>query len=180
MTAPKRGGPSRRTPRAAISMSEEQQHSAGGLVVREEEVLLIATAGGRRWQLPKGHLEGAEQAVEAAVREVREETGVTGRVLAPISSIDYSFLERGVRRIRKRVDYFLLAYESGSEADFDPREVAGASWFPWREAIDRLSHDNERRVAEQAWGLAREHALPASTTPSALPEPQSEPERNEP
>jgi 8-oxo-dGTP pyrophosphatase MutT (NUDIX family) len=131
------------------------QHSAGGIVVRDGDVLLISTAGGRRWQLPKGHLEGNEQPVEAAVREVREETGVTGRVLSPVSGIDYSFVERGIRPIRKHVDYFLLAYESGSEADFDPREVVAARWFPWSEAIALLSHENERRVAREAWRLAQ-------------------------
>jgi 8-oxo-dGTP pyrophosphatase MutT (NUDIX family) len=154
VTAPKasRPRPQRRVRRHA---AEERQHSAGGLVVRGAEVLLIATAGGRRWQLPKGHLEGSEKPEEAAVREVREETGVTGRVVAPLSGIDYSFIERGMRRISKHVDYFLLAYERGSEADFDPREVVAAHWFPWREAIEKLSHDNERRVAEEAWRVAQ-------------------------
>ena len=133
-----------------------EQHSAGGLVVRGDEVLLIATAGGRRWQLPKGHLEEGELPAEAAVREVREETGVTGSIVAPLSGVDYTFLERGRRRIKKHVDYFLLAYESGSEADFEPREVVAARWFPWSEAIARLSHANDRRVAEQAWRLVRE------------------------
>jgi 8-oxo-dGTP pyrophosphatase MutT (NUDIX family) len=123
-------------------------------VIRGGQVLLIATAGGRRWQLPKGHLEGEERPAEAAVREVREETGVTGQVLAPVSGIDYTFLERGFTRIRKHVDYFLLAYESGSETDFDPREVTTARWFPWDEAIQMLSHDNERRVAEEARRVA--------------------------
>lgn len=149
----------RRTPHAA---AEERQHSAGGLVQRGAEVLLISTAGGKRWQLPKGHLEGAELPEQAAVREVREETGVSGRVLAPLSGIDYSFVERGVRRISKHVDYFLLAYESGSEADFDPKEVVAARWFPWAEAIEKLSHDNERRVAEEAWKVARELAVAGS------------------
>jgi 8-oxo-dGTP pyrophosphatase MutT (NUDIX family) len=133
-----------------------EQHSAGGLVMRGDEVLLIATAGGRRWQLPKGHLEAGELPAEAAVREVREETGVTGTIVAALSGVDYTFVERGVHRIRKHVDYFLLTYESGSEADFEPREVVTARWFPWREAISRLSHANDRRVAEQAWRIARE------------------------
>lgn len=145
--------PSRRRP--SRSPLEERQHSAGGVVFRGDEILLISTAGGRRWQLPKGHIETDEQPTDAAVREVREETGVTARVLAPLSGIDYTFLERGLRRIRKHVDYFLLAYESGSELDFDPREVVAARWFPWEEAIARLSHDNERRVAEEAERLAR-------------------------
>lgn len=133
-----------------------EQHSAGGIVVRGEEVLLIATAGGRRWQLPKGHLEAGEAPAEAAVREVREETGVTGAIVAPLSGVDYSFLERGRHRIRKHVDYFLLTYESGSEANYEPREVVAARWFPWPEAIAKLSHANDRRVAEEAWRIARE------------------------
>ena len=143
-----------RAPGGATTVSE--QHSAGGLVVRGDEVLLIATAGGRRWQLPKGHLEAGELPPEAAVREVREETGVTGSIVAPLSGVDYTFLERGKHRIRKHVDYFLLRYESGSETDFEPREVVAARWFPWAEAIARLSHANDRRVAEQAWRIVRE------------------------
>ena len=149
---------------SSASPVASEQHSAGGLVVRGEEVLLIATAGGRRWQLPKGHLEAGELPAEAAVREVREETGVTGSIVAPLSGVDYTFLERGRHRIKKHVDYFLLAYESGSEADFEPREVVAARWFPWREAIAKLSHANDRRVAEQAWNIARERQ--ASATPT--------------
>jgi 8-oxo-dGTP pyrophosphatase MutT (NUDIX family) len=62
-------------------LRSEAQRSAGGLVVRDDEILLISLHGGRRWQLPKGHIEPGEQVEAAAVREVREETGVTGRVL---------------------------------------------------------------------------------------------------
>ena len=145
-----------------------EQHSAGGLVVRGDEVLLIATAGGRRWQLPKGHLEPGELPAQAAVREVREETGVTGTILEPLSGVDYTFLERGVHRIRKHVDYFLLAYESGSEANFEPREVVAARWFQWPEAIAMLSHANDRRVAEQAWRLVRERQA-ATSVPGVEP-----------
>jgi 8-oxo-dGTP pyrophosphatase MutT (NUDIX family) len=101
------------------------------------------------------------------VREVREETGVTGAIVAPLSGVDYTFIERGTRRIRKHVDYFLLAYESGSETDFEPREVVAARWFSWAEAITRLSHANDRRVAEQAWRIVREGQveLPTSGAP---------------
>ena len=143
------------TPPSRSRVSSEQ-HSAGGLVVRGDEVLLIATAGGRRWQLPKGHLEEGELPPQAAVREVREETGVTGTIIAPLSGVDYTFVERGKHRIKKHVDYFLLSYESGSEADFEPREVVTARWFTWPEAIARLSHANDRRVAEQAWRIVRD------------------------
>ncbi len=134
----------------------ERQHSAGGVVEREGRVLLIATGGGRRWQLPKGRIEAGESIEQAAVREVREETGVVGRVVAPLPAIDYWFADGPSRRIRKHVDYFLLAYVMGSENDFDPVEVDEARWFDWDDAIERLTHVNERRVAESAREIARQ------------------------
>lgn len=139
-------------------MKTEHHRSAGGLVVRGDEVLLISTQNGKRWQLPKGHIEEGETAAEAAVREVREETGVTGRVVAELPGIEYWYVERGARRIHKRVDYFLLEYESGDAADFDPGEVSGAGWFPWEQGEARLSFDNERKVtarAREIWAAPR-------------------------
>jgi len=147
----------------------EHQHSAGGLVVRDGEVLPIATAGGRRWQLPKGHVEEGETPEAAAVREVREETGVAGRVVAPLPSIRYSFVERGARRIRKQVDYYLLAYLEGSETDFDPKEVDGAAWFVWDEALGKLTHANERRVAARAREVAEASGMAETDFAEAPP-----------
>ncbi|MFY9826232.1 MAG: NUDIX hydrolase [Thermoanaerobaculia bacterium] len=131
-------------------MRTEHHRSAGGLVVEGDRILLISTQAGRRWQLPKGHIELGETAEQTAVREVREETGVTGRVVAPLSEVEYWFVEKGARRVHKRVDYFLLDYVCGSAADFDAREVSGAEWFSWDEGIAKLSFDNERRVVLQA------------------------------
>jgi 8-oxo-dGTP pyrophosphatase MutT (NUDIX family) len=147
----------------------ERQHSAGGLVAREGRVLLIATAGGRRWQLPKGHVEPGESVAQAAAREVREETGVRARIVAPLPGIDYFFVEKDGRRVRKHVDYFLLEYLDGDETEFDRKEVDDARWFGWDEALERLSHANERRVAERARELdeaARGAAAEATTVDS--------------
>lgn len=133
-------------------MKTERHHSAGGLVVRNGEILLISTREGKRWQLPKGHLERGETPEEAAIRETREETGVTGRVVAPLPPVEYWFNERGVR-IHKRVDYYLLAYVKGSAADYDRKEVSGAAWFSWQDGLERLTFANERRVVEAARAL---------------------------
>jgi 8-oxo-dGTP pyrophosphatase MutT (NUDIX family) len=130
----------------------ERHHSAGGLVVRDGEILLISTREGRRWQLPKGHLEHGETSPEAAVRETREETGVTGRVIATLPPVEYWFNERGVR-IHKRVDYYLLVFVSGDAADYDRKEVSGAAWFSWDDGLERLTFANERRVVEAARAL---------------------------
>ncbi|HXU44080.1 MAG TPA: NUDIX hydrolase [Thermoanaerobaculia bacterium] len=140
-------------------MRTEHQRSAGGLVVDGERVLLISTRNGRRWQLPKGHIEEGETAEQAAVREVREETGVTGRILAALPGVEYWYVERGQARIHKKVDYYLLDYVSGTTDGYDPTEVSGASWFPWDEGIARLSFDNERQVVSTAREVWAEGAL---------------------
>jgi 8-oxo-dGTP pyrophosphatase MutT (NUDIX family) len=133
-------------------MRVEHHHSAGGLVVRDGEILLISTREGKRWQLPKGHLEPGETSEQAAVRETREETGVTGRVVATLPPVEYWFNERGVR-IHKRVDYYLLAYVMGDAADYDRKEVSGAAWFGWQDGLARLTFANERKVVEAARAL---------------------------
>ena len=111
---------------------------------------MIATPEGRRWQLPKGHIEAGETPEETAVREVREETGVTGRILAPLPGVEYWYIERGARRIHKKVSYFLLEYVSGDPADFDADEVSGAGWFSWSAGISRLTFENERKAVQEA------------------------------
>jgi len=135
-------------------MKTEYHRSAGGLVVDGGRILLISTQAGRRWQLPKGHIEPGETAEQAAIREVREETGVTGRVVASLPGIEYWFVEKGSRRVHKQVEYFLLAYVSGDAADFDASEVSGAEWFPWHTGILKLSFENERRVVKMAREIA--------------------------
>jgi 8-oxo-dGTP pyrophosphatase MutT (NUDIX family) len=134
-------------------MKTEHHRSAGGLVIRDSRILLISTQEGKRWQLPKGHIEEGETPEEAAVREVREETGVTGRILAPLPPVEYWYIEKGHRRVHKKVVYYLLSYVSGDTADFDAREVSGADWFSWEDGITRLSFENERRVVLEAQRL---------------------------
>ncbi|MFN7960417.1 MAG: NUDIX hydrolase [Thermoanaerobaculia bacterium] len=138
----------------------DHQISAGGLVVRAEEVLLISTAGGRRWQLPKGHIEAGETARETAEREVREETGVTGRVVAQLPEIEYWFFDHRKKHVHKRVIYFLLRYLEGDTSDYDRHEVSGAAWFGWEKALAQLTFENEREVVTRARELlAQDPAL---------------------
>ena len=84
------------------------------------------------------------------MREVREETGVTGRIVAPLPGVEYWYIERGARRIHKKVDYFVLEYVSGDPADFDADEVSGAGWFSWSAGIARLTFENERKAVQEA------------------------------
>ena len=127
-----------------------EETSAGGLVVDIEgaaRAALIARYGRTgllRWSLPKGHVEGDETMEEAAVREVEEETGIRGRIIAPLGSVDYWF-SADSRRIHKTVHHHLLIATGGVLSDADV-EVAEVAWFPLDEVTGRLAHEDERRL----------------------------------
>ncbi|MCV7383102.1 NUDIX hydrolase [Mycolicibacter longobardus] len=129
--------------------------SAGGLVVdgidgpREEQVAALIGRVDRRgrmlWSLPKGHIEVGETAEQTAIREVAEETGVQGDVLAVLGSIDYWFVTDG-RRVHKTVHHYLMRFSSGELCD-DDVEVTEVAWVPIRELPSRLAYADERRLA---------------------------------
>lgn len=124
--------------------------SAGGLVVDPAggpRAALIARydRGGRlQWSLPKGHIEGDETIEEAAVREVEEETGIRGEVIAPLGTIGYWFSAEG-QQVHKTVHHHLLLAVGGMLSDGDA-EVARVAWVPLEEVAGRLVHDDERRL----------------------------------
>lgn len=135
--------------------------SAGGVIVEVRNnrayVALIARRarnGNLEWCLPKGHLEGEETAAEAAAREISEETGIHGRVLCHLNTIDYWFSGTD-RRVHKVVHHFLLEALSGEITVLnDPdQEAELAEWVALEEVAERLAYDNEKRIIEAAQEL---------------------------
>ena len=127
--------------------------SAGGVVVRDGEVVVIVPNkrgpnGERVLGLPKGHPEPGESALEAAIRETREEAGVSGRLIGPLGTVSYSYERRG-RVTPKRVEFFLFEYESGDPADHD-HEIEEARWMPLSEAAAALTFEGERQILQTA------------------------------
>lgn len=139
-----------------------QQHSAGGVVVRREgseaEFLAIKPAHRDRWQLPKGTIDQGETPEQAALREVREEGGVDGRIMADLGPIRFHY-QMGGKRFVKTVDFYLMSYEGGDPADHD-HEVQDARWFPLHDSAT-LAFPTERGLVERARELLWEPASQA-------------------
>ena len=108
------------------------------------------------WSLPKGHIEAGESAEEAAVREVAEETGIVGRIVGRLGTIDFWFMADG-RRVHKTVHHFLLRAESGELSDADV-EVAAVAWVPLDEISSRLAYEDERALLVRVPELLAETA----------------------
>ncbi|GAA1126723.1 NUDIX hydrolase [Citricoccus alkalitolerans] len=140
------------------SLPTVEEISAGGLVVRRFggrlEVAIIAryNRGGRlEWCLPKGHPEGVESHGEAAIREVEEETGIAGDILASLGSIDYWFTVSS-HRVHKTVHHYLLQATGGElTTENDPdHEAVDVAWVGLDVLNAKLSFPNERRIVDLA------------------------------
>lgn len=138
---------------------KRREVSAGGVVVRGEQVVVIvptrrASDGAHVLALPKGHVDPGESALQAATREVREETGIVAEPLCELGETRYWYRRRG-RSVAKVVTFYLFAYRSGDTADHDD-EVLEARWIDLREALHALSYEGERAMVQRA--LERLHA----------------------
>ena len=136
-------------------MRTVREVSAGGVIYRRRddqvEVALIHTA--KRWGLPKGHVEEGERVEETAVREVREETGLLGKLDRKLGQISYTYRGKSRAgspiRIAKRVTFFLLEYVEGEVHGHD-YEVEEARWFPLDETYAKLSFATEKNIVRRA------------------------------
>jgi len=129
--------------------------SAGGVVYRrgEDEVEVVLAArrtrrGDLAWGLAKGGIEPDESAEQAAVREVREETGIEARIERSLGETRYFYVWEDVR-IRKTVHFFLMRATGGDTKDRDD-EMEDVRWFPLERALKRAAYRGEREVLTRA------------------------------
>ena len=138
-----------------------EQVSAGGVVLRgsgdDAEIVIIKTVPEDRWQLPKGIIDDGETTEQAALREVREESGIDAEMVGPIDTIEYWFVaaysgER--RKYHKFVHFFLMRFTGGDVSRHD-HEVSEARWVTFDDALQMLAFSNERDVVTKARDLIR-------------------------
>lgn len=138
------------------------EFSAGGLVLDEQGRVLLIRArdlqGRPVWTFPKGTLAAGESSLDAALREVREETGYQCEVVRELSTVTYWFQREG-RRIRKTVRWYLMRpLAKVGEHDHEVDEVL---WAAREDALARLRYDSDRRL------LTAVNALPSSDSARA-------------
>ena len=128
-----------------------REFSAGGVVIRDlggRPHVAVVRVRDDILALPKGHPEKGESSEDAALREVREETGLDATPVEKLGDIKYWYARDG-DRVMKIVTFFLLTYRSGRLDDHD-HEVEEALWIPLEEAPDRLAYRSEKEIAQTA------------------------------
>jgi 8-oxo-dGTP pyrophosphatase MutT (NUDIX family) len=133
--------------------------SAGGIVIRRGGSGPQLVLGKRRrdrdgvtWSLPKGTPEPDETTEQTALREVKEETGLSVRIIAPVGPIEYFFVQSGTR-IHKTVHYFLMEATGGDLARHD-HEFEDVRWIDILDAESLMSFPTERAILARALPLA--------------------------
>lgn len=130
--------------------------SAGGVVFRRETSgvhLLLIRDPYHNWGLPKGHLEDGETPLDAALREVAEETGLVDlEPAAELPTIDWYFRDRG-RLVHKFCHFFMIECASGETNPQLDEGISECLWLPVEEAVERVTYDNAREVLRAAGQL---------------------------
>lgn len=131
----------------------QRETSAGGVVYRLHggaPLFLVIRDSYSNWGFPKGHLETGERAEDAALREVREETGLRALELrGTIETIDWYFRFRG-RLIHKICHFYLMETAESETAPQMAEGITACQWVPYDDASQLVSYANARQVLGRA------------------------------
>ena len=126
----------------------------GAIVGNDDgELLLVQRADSKVWLYPTGWADVGYSPSEVAVKEVREETGMTAEIEASLGETRYFYVWEDVR-IRKTVHFFLMRHTGGNIDDRDD-EMEEIRWFPLERALKRAAYRGERDVLVRAAEILR-------------------------
>jgi len=131
------------------------EFSAGGVVYKKEGnniyILVCQHSQHHGWVFPKGFIGdtiAGESKEDTALREVEEETGVIGKIFAPLTPVTYWYVMEGIKR-RKTVYYYIMHYLKGDITKHD-WEMENVEWLLINQVEDRLTYDSDKQVWEEA------------------------------
>jgi ADP-ribose pyrophosphatase YjhB (NUDIX family) len=162
-----------------MTTSREPQHrsgratletSAGGVVYRVQDgepVFLLIRDSYQNWGFPKGHLETDEPPDAAALREVREETGLDDVALdRVIATIDWFFRFRG-RLVHKVCHFYLMRSDASDTTPQRTEGITACRWATFDVATKLVSYANARDVLRRANAMVRGDAPAPAPAPDA-------------
>jgi len=127
--------------------------SAGGVLFNDDEILILRKPNGE-WIMPKGHVERGESHTRAAIREVKEETGLDATIVAPVGRTSYRFRSPHDGEVRaKTVHWFVM--ETPEKRLHLESTFAEGCFYPVDEALRTLTFDNDKRIVRKAVALRR-------------------------
>lgn len=127
-------------------MAKKLIMAAGGIVEQNGEILLVQRPRYQDWSLPKGKLDRGETPLQAALREVREETGYRAKALSFAGAFGYE-----VKGAPKVVLYWMMKPLKQGPI-LDPKEVCELRWVNVRTAMRMMSYDLERELVKRVLG----------------------------
>jgi 8-oxo-dGTP pyrophosphatase MutT (NUDIX family) len=149
----------------------QRETSAGGVVYRLDAgtpLFLLIRDSYANWGFPKGHLETGERAEDAALREVREETGLNELALrGTIDTIDWYFRFRG-RLIHKVCHFYLMETPETETAPQQAEGITACQWAGYDEAETAVSYANARQVLRRARQMISGEPPAPPAPPAAL------------
>jgi len=135
------------------------EYSSGGVVYHPNgkgfDVALIFRTRHDDWSIPKGHIEAGERREQAALREIKEETGLDVRIVRPLGEAVYFFRKKGGDVVRKTVYHYLIEALT-TELGKPNWEVTEARWVPINEAQSLLSYEKDREIIGKAMDMLGE------------------------
>ena len=129
------------------------EFSAGFIVVRGGKFLLLLSDD--KVDTPKGHIEKGERAISAAVRELKEETGITDiKILDDFKEKETYFYTENGKTIKKTATYFLCITD---EKDINlSYEHNGYKWVTYEEAMSIIKYAGLKSVIQKAYDFLKE------------------------
>lgn len=122
--------------------------SSGGVVIKDNKVLLLKKRG-NIWVLPKGHIEKGESLRQAAIREVKEETGIDVVIISKIGWIFYNFYFKKSKH-RKKVIWFTMKEIGGSLKPLKKEGFIDAKYIELKDLVNINMHENELEIIYKA------------------------------
>ena len=133
--------------------SSSSQDSTAGLKFPTKphwKVLVTQHSKYKGWDFPKGHIELGEASESAALREVKEETGIRAEIIEKVGSTQYFYFDQG-EQVLKQVTFYLMKYVSKGEVT-TAFEVSAKKWLAPDEVEGQLTFKDTKEL----WGKAKE------------------------